>query len=245
MHQATVAQLLDLNRTFYREFAAAFGASRSVADPAIRWILPHVPPAATILDVACGNGRLALLLDVERPGSTYLGLDASLELVERARGHARHLTSTQVDFAVRDVTQPAWMRGLGVRRFDCVVALALLHHVPSAALRSQLMRDLATLAGSSGRVLVSTWQFLGSERLRRKIVPWNEVGLAREDVDPGDYLLDWKRGGRGIRYCHLVDDQELRRLAMAAGLRVAHMARTGGREGNLSLAAVLEPASSG
>jgi capsular polysaccharide biosynthesis protein len=58
-------------------------------------------------------------------------------------------------------------------------------------------------------------------------------------LDPGDYLLDWKRGGRGLRYCHLVDEAEIERLAAESGLRVCETFRAGGREGDLSLFAVL------
>jgi hypothetical protein len=28
------------------------------------------------------------------------------------------------------------------------------------------------------------------------------VGLSANDVDPGDYLLDWRSGGEGLRYIH-------------------------------------------
>ncbi len=66
---------------------------------------------------------------------------------------------------------------------------------------------------------MSAWQFTSSERLRRKIVPWATVGLRHEQVDTGDYLLDWERGGYGLRYCHLCGEDELRSLCRNAGLR--------------------------
>ena len=78
--------------------------------------------------------------------------------------------------------------------------------------------------------------------MRRKIVDWAEVGIPQEDLEPGDYLLDWKRGGRGLRYCHLVDEAEIGRLAARGGFRVRETFRAGGHEGNLSLVAVLEKA---
>jgi hypothetical protein len=71
------------------------------------------------------------------------------------------------------------------------------------------------------------------------MVDWSEAGIPEEALDPGDYLLDWKRGGRGLRYCHLVDEAEIERLAAESGLRVCETFRAGGREGDLSLFAVL------
>jgi hypothetical protein len=71
-------------------------------------------------------------------------------------------------------------------------------------------------------------------------VDWAEVGIAEETLDPGDYLLDWKREGRGLRYCHLVDEAEVERLAAESGFRVRETFRAGGREGDLSLFAALD-----
>jgi hypothetical protein len=42
-----------------------------------------------------------------------------------------------------------------------------------------------------------------------------------------------------LRYCHLVDEEELQQLATASGLRLLETFRAGGREGDLSLGAVL------
>jgi tRNA (uracil-5-)-methyltransferase TRM9 len=240
--QSITQKLLSLNREFYGMLAKAFDSSRSVWDPAVTCILPYVPAAAKVLDVGCGNGRLAQLLDSERSGGSYLGIDSSPELIAIARRHAVGLRSTCAEFVVGDVTRPGWLPDAGRDGFECVVALAVLHHIPSRELRLGLLGDLSMLVSRSGRIILSTWQFLDSDRLRRKIVPWDEVGLADDQVEPGDYLLDWRRGGPGLRYCHQVDEDEVRGLALASGLTVANIMRAGGREGTLSLVAVLEPA---
>lgn len=239
MDAATVQKLLALNRTFYAAFARPFADSRSVADPALTAILPYIPPRARVLDVGCGNGRLALLLDRERPGTTYLGIDATPELIAVARRWAETLTNVAAEFRVVDVTGPGWVSRVGNPTYDCVICLAVLHHLPGYELRARVLREMAGLLASDGRVILSTWQFLDSPRLRRKIVDWSEAGIASEALEPGDYLLDWQRGGRGLRYVHLMDEAEVERLAEASGLHVRETFRAGGREGNLSLVAVL------
>jgi tRNA (uracil-5-)-methyltransferase TRM9 len=247
MDGETVERLLALNREFYEALARPFAASRPASDPALTCILPYIPHRARVLDVGCGNGRLALLLDRERPGASYVGVDAAEELIEVARARTGQLTHISTEFRVTDVTRPGWGGALSgpapsalLRTgFDCAVALAVLHHVPSFDLRMEVLREVATLLEPGGCLILSTWQFLDSPRMRRKIVEWAEVGIAREVLEPGDYLLDWKRGGRGLRYCHLVDEAEVERLAAGSGLRVRETFRAGGREGNLSLFAVL------
>jgi len=237
MDQETIATLLALNREFYTALAGPFGASRPADDPALTPILAHIPQCARVLDVGCGNGRLALLLERERPGSSYVGVDAVPQWIEQARaGRGEHLAAS---FHVADVTQPGWAGALPPEPFDCAVALAVLHHIPSFELRAQVLRDVAAVLAPAGRLLLSTWQFTSHPRTRRKIVPWAAIDMAEEKLEPGDFLLDWKRGGYGRRYCHLVDEAELLRLAAAAGFQVTETFRAGGREGDLSLGAVL------
>jgi SAM-dependent methyltransferase len=236
----TVEKLLALNRAFYADFAQAFADSRSPTDPTLSSILPYIPVRARVLDVGCGSGRLALLLDRERPGATYVGIDAVPELIEVARAQASALNNIAPQFHVADIARPDWSLVIGSLIIDTVVCLATLHHIPSFKLRACALREMAGLLAPRGRVLLSTWQFLDSDRLRRKIVDWAEVGISEGALEPGDYLLDWKRGGRGLRYCHLVGETELRQLAAESGLSVRSTFRAGGREGNLSLFAVLD-----
>jgi tRNA (uracil-5-)-methyltransferase TRM9 len=240
MDEEIVEKLLALNREFYAAFAKPFAASRSLSDPALTSILPHIPQRARVLDVGCGNGRLALLLDRERPGATYLGVDAVPALIEVARVRGDRLANVAAEFRVADISRPGWSELLSAMSFDRVVALAVLHHIPSFDLRLQVVRESARLLEPGGRLILSTWQFLDNVRLRRKIADWAELGVAEETLEPGDYLLDWRRGGRGLRYCHLVDEAEVERLAAESGFCVRETFRAGGREGDLSLFAVLE-----
>jgi SAM-dependent methyltransferase len=232
-------KLLALNQGFYSQFATAFAESRPASDPALARILPHIPERARVLDLGCGNGRLACLLEHERPGCTYVGVDSVPELLAVARSRAQGLSRTDASFRLLDLAEPGWAARLPVGEFDCVLALALLHHVPGRERRASLLGEARTLLGCRAAVVISVWQFLDSARMRRKIRPWPEAGIASEQVDEGDYLLDWKKGGSGLRYCHLVDEEELNRLAAEAGLGVEEVFRAGGREGNLSLFGVL------
>ncbi len=242
MNEKTVARLLLLNRQFYAAFAGPFSRSRPASDPLLASIIPAIPPQARVLDVGCGNGRLALLLEEERPGTHYVGVDATAAMLEQARQAAGPLRRITTSFHLLDVTQRGWGDHLPLSTFDCAVVVALLHHIPSFDLRARLLQEIAALLEPAGRLILSTWQFLTSPRLRERIAPWNEVGIAEEDLETGDYLLEWRRGGRGLRYCHLIDREELGRLARVAGLTLQKTFPVGGRRGDLNLVAVLRPA---
>ena len=88
---------------------------------------------------------------------------------------------------------------------------------------------------------ISAWQFIRSERLKKKILPWDTINISQEEVDEGDYLLDWQRGGSGIRYVHLYNDKELKEIAAASGFRVVETFDSDGEGGKLGLYQVWEP----
>lgn len=82
---------------------------------------------------------------------------------------------------------------------------------------------------------MSNWQFTRSERLKTRIVPWSALGLDAGDVEAGDYLLSWERNGkRGLRYVHVLDEAEARRMAAVAGLSVTEVFRSDGVTGDLA-----------
>jgi hypothetical protein len=98
---------------------------------------------------------------------------------------------------------------------------------------------MAAHLSEDGRIILSNWQFLDSERQRRKITDWGRIGLTEDEVDNNDYLLTWKRGGTGYRYVCFIDELETERLAETAGLRCLNQFRSDGREGDLNLYSIL------
>ena len=68
-----------------------------------------------VLDLACGQGRLAR--ELARRGASVLGVDISAALIERARA-AEDDASRPIDYVLLDVTSPAALEG---DQFDVVV----------------------------------------------------------------------------------------------------------------------------
>ncbi|HBY06444.1 MAG TPA: hypothetical protein DEH22_01125, partial [Chloroflexi bacterium] len=91
-----------------------------------------------------------------------------------------------------------------------------------------------------GQFIHSNWQFLNSARLRQRVHPWPEIGLSEAEVEPGDYLLDWRRGGFGLRYVHHFSENELHTLADETGFRIIESFFSDGESGNLGLYQVWE-----
>ena len=139
-----------------------------------------------------------------------MGLDRSHELLA-----ARSPWPAGLEAVERDLADP-WPEG----PFDVVCCFATLHHIPGRAARQRLLARIAAALAPGATCMLSVWQFLHLERYRGRIVDWAEVGVDPAALEPGDVLLDWRRGPRALRYVHHYDPDELVDDCMAAGLPV-------------------------
>ena len=238
MDMQTQQRLLQINNDFYNSFADSFAATRYGAQPGWDRIIPHFPDPCQVLDLGCGNGRFTYFLDERLEQVDYVGLDGSKKLVEIAKKRSGDLVRTRAAFHDVDLNNSDWQ--IELNDFDVIVALAVLHHIPSFAARSTFLRAAANCLTPTGVLVLSNWRFAHNARMRKKIVPWQQVGLTDADVEPGDYLLDWKKDGIGYRYAHQLDEAEVAELAQQAELTVITQFHADGREGDLSLYSVLQ-----
>jgi tRNA (uracil-5-)-methyltransferase TRM9 len=233
MRPAVVEQLLSLNAEFYQTFARPFSQTRLRLQPGVRRLLPRLLEQESLLDLGSGNGELARTLALSGFGGHYSGLDFSPGLVAEAqRGLPANFDGV---FVQANLSDPGWKELLPRSRYAVALAFATLHHLPGEALRSGLVEQVRGLLEAGGLFIHSNWQFLRSERLQARIQPWSRVGLDEGDVEPGDFLLDWRQGGTGLRYVHHFGEAELAQLAEQSGFRVQETFYADGKSGELGL----------
>ena len=238
MNQATISKLLELNHQFYQTLAHQFSATRQRLQPGVARLLASLPPEANILDLGCGNGELARLLARGVHQGVYTGLDFSAELLSEARHNLP--TSFKATFHQVDLGSPSWDGVLPLPRYDIILAFAVLHHLPGQQLRQAVLQTVSRYLVSGGKFIHSEWQFLNSPRLRQRLQPWGSVDLSDEDVEAGDYLLDWRQGGYGLRYVHHFSPEELEALAHETGFAILEAFLSDGAGGKLGLYQVWE-----
>jgi len=243
----TARKLIQLNHQFYQTFALQFSASRQRLQPGVRRILeqgfPSNPAAlsleADILELGCGNGELARELARRGQRGAYIGLDFNAELLEKARQIVP--VTFQGSFLLISLDSADWEQPIPNASFDVILAFAVLHHLPGDELRCQVLHKARRLIKPQGCFIHSEWQFLNSPRLRGRIQPWEQAGLNVADVDPDDYLLDWRSGGYGLRYVHHFSTSELDGLANKTGFQVIETFLSDGEGGNLGLYQLWKP----
>lgn len=242
MDSATVLRLLELNREFYTRFGEAFSATRKRIQPGVRRVLELLQGDENILDLGCGNGELARELAKRGQRGSYLGLDFSLPLLREAESQPegfsvsfKEVDLTQLSVISDQLLALSRVEGSGIDRWSLITAFAVLHHIPSRELRLGMLQTVHGLLKPDGLFIHSNWQFLNSERLKARIQPWEAAAGPGWDVEAGDYLLDWRSGGAGLRYVHHFDETELAELAQAAGFHVIETFYSDGETGNLGL----------
>jgi len=249
MDTNTLQKLIDLNQQFYQTFALQFSATRMRLQPGAMLILDKLSSEKNILDLGCGNGEIALALSRTNHYGSYTGLDFNDEMlnITRERVNENTYSSTlKVNLLKADLTTSNWIDVLPQPQYDAVLALAVLHHIPGNKLRRNLIKTIRKLlkeknnSNYAGRFYLSNWQFLNSPRLRNHIVPWETVGLTSKDVEDGDYLIDWRSGGYGIRYVHHFDEYELATIAVETGFNLKETFFSDGDGGILGLYQIWE-----
>ena len=195
-----------------------------------------------ILDLGCGNGEVWRFLSKTGKPCQYMGLDFSPELLGIARQTASHSEqqrgsdiSSSAVFWERNLSSPDWDDDLPEASFEIVLAFAVLHHLPGNLLRKQFLTKVHRLLAPGRKFYFSVWQFLNSPRLKARIQEWEQVGLSASQVEPGDYLLDWRQGGTGFRYVHHFSQDELGKFAEECGYRISDTYLSDGEGGKLSL----------
>jgi SAM-dependent methyltransferase len=262
MDAFTRRQLLALSADFYRAHAAEFDASRG-HHPWPGWsrVVAALPAASAgsdpaqgaplrVLDIGCGNGRLAAFLhealleaSPEKPrGLAYLGVDANAALLDAARARltpdvASGVRLLEQDFLTSTSPGSALPRG----PFDLIAVFGVLHHVPGRDWRLALLRAARDRLAAGGLLALAAWQFAGRPRFARRQVDWAELpavlgtSLNLEALEPGDQLLRFGSDPElPPRYCHQVADEELDALPAELDLALEADFRADGAEGDLN-----------
>jgi len=250
MDSSTAKRLIELNRAFYTRFGDSFSATRHRIQPGVRRVLESLKGDESILDLGCGNGELARELAKRGHRGSYLGVDFSLPLLGEAEtqpegGAVAPWRQFSSRFLQADLTQLAVVSEQlsGIGGWSMVTAFAVLHHIPSNELRLDILRIVHQVLKTEGVFIHSNWQFLNSEKLKARIQPWEVAAMSASEVDVGDYLLDWRSGGNGLRYVHHFDEAELDELAKKSSFRIMDTFYSDGESGNLGLYQVWKPIS--
>lgn len=244
MNETVSKKLLDINDKFYQSFGAAFAETRHRIQPGVQRIVEEWIKLGNWLDIGCGSGVLGQRLAQSGLQGSYLGLDFSEPLLAEACQGAANLSAHpgfELAYKPANLMLHNWPDGLQSNSYDGILAFAVFHHLPGAEKRRQIVAQIHSLLKSGGIFIHSEWQFDRNPKLAVRVQPWSMAGLSDDDVEQGDYLLDWRHyiAGQtdepGLRYVHLFTESELKELAASTGFKILDQFDSDGKTGNLGL----------
>jgi hypothetical protein len=130
--------------------------------------------------------------------------------------------------------------------WDLAVAFGLLHHIPAARLRQLFVDRMAELVRPGGLLVLTFWDYLPLPRFQRRLASWKDYNrttsqpLDLAQLEPGDTLLRWGKGGSEVRYCHQVSDEEIDVLLALLPCTPIDRFRADGHLGTLNRYLILE-----
>lgn len=191
--------LLKLNKNFYLKTQEYFNTSRQFYWEGWKKLLPYLQDlqgqTLKVLDLGCGNGRFGNWLAGQR-SINYTGLDNNQYLLDAA---AKKLPHARLIF--HDLTTPWPIKD----KFDLIVLMAVLHHLPTKTARLNILLRAKKLLKPGGIMFLSFWEF---DKAKGK------------KIGDNDYILSWKLGVTAKRYCHFYSQNEINELLKSLKLKL-------------------------
>lgn len=205
----------QINQHFYTSVAESFATTRETPWEGFLPILAYINEGNSLLDLACGNGRLYHFLE-KYIKVNYNGSDTSAELLEKARASG-----------VPNLIHKNWELSLAQNnQYDVVTCFGFLHHLSSV---EQLTSLFDQAYHHADIVIISRWNcIMNTSLMARQLDLTSFAGqnflkhynLDAEEFTTFEFLLDWQRSVEAIRYVRYWTDQELQVIWNKLGLKI-------------------------
>lgn len=170
----------------------------------------YVSPGESVLDLGCGNGRIADL--IREIKAHYTGMDLSPDMIAIAQK-----LRPQYPFAVGSILDT----GFDDNTFDHVLMIASFHHVPSQEKRVQGLKEVKRILKPGGKIIMNNWNLHQWIFLKHRLRANAEKLLGHHQRDYNDLIIPWKSSTgelKAERYYHSFTKKEVRTLAHKADL---------------------------
>lgn len=208
MKREVAQQILIENRESYNTMAGEFSASRGKFWEELAFLAEHALPGQRVLDIGCGNGRFYPLLH-ER-GAIYTGLDSSAKLLAEAGRAYPEATFTEGDATALPFPDQS---------FDIAFSFAVIHHIPSKALREKFIAEAARVLIPGSTFVITTWDLWSPRHFLKFLQSAISSIIGSSSLDVGDAWLTFGKA-KQKRYLHAFTVRELKKLLTRNGFTI-------------------------
>ena len=120
-----------------------------------------IRPGDTVVDLGCGPATQLAMVAELNPTCSFIGVDLSAEMLERAERHVSSKGLTNVSFLVSDITS---IDRLATASADVIMSTVALHHLPTAAHLDRAFAEAARILKPGGGLYLVDFGHLKSEK---------------------------------------------------------------------------------
>ena len=162
MDKIYAKKISEDTRRNYNLIADDFSRTRRNLWPELSFLKEYVENGDKILDLGCGNGRLAELFKDKE--IEYIGIDNSEKLIELAKNR---YAAEKIRFIATDGVNLPFPENY----FDKIFSIAVLHHIPSRELRLKFLSEARRVLKKDGIAVFTVWNL------------WQKKGIKFQDAD--------------------------------------------------------------
>lgn len=203
MKKKQALQLLKQTQETYNTIAHSYSQTKRPAiwshiDEYTQYLQKH----SRVLDVGCGDGRLAHLLQSYKV--SYTGVDISKTFIDIAKSKHGHLGTFQ---RTNGIHLP-----FKQETFDHIFAIGVIHHIPGKELRKEWLEELRRVLKPNGHLTITAWANLKQQYRTQQIQNNLKILIRRTNLDWNSLWIPWKKDQETpqLRYYHIFTKRSLR-----------------------------------
>jgi len=153
----------------------------------------------SVLDIGCGNGRLLESLKNQGWAGQYLGIDASVNMLQEAQK-----IYPQCRFLALDMLDISEIK----ESFDAIFFIASFHHLSTIQDRVKVLFEVKKKLNEGGVIFFINWNLYSEENTKK---------YAKNQTSPQEFQI---KIGEYARYYHGFMQEELQMLFLEGGFTI-------------------------
>lgn len=216
MREKKAQKILQSVKDTYSAIAEDFSNTRKGISKDFNHLLEYINKNGFILDVGCGNGRLASFLQEKMPDAKYLGMDNNEQFIKIAKNFnpgSHFIFGDQLDLPVDE------------NLADTILNVRSFHHLPSKNLRLKSLKEMRKVLKNEGTLIITVWDLWQRKYFFPLIFASLRSILTLGSYSYNDVFISWGKNHK--RYYHAYTLKELCGIVKMSGFKIIKTGKIG------------------
>ena len=209
MREKTAKKVLKQVKHSYNLIADDFSRTRSYIGKEFELFTPYIKNNSTIVDLGCGNGRLANFIKDSKLPVKYMGIDNNenfLKIAKKKYPKEKFIIGDQLKIPLEKETT------------DVLLNIRSFHHLPSKKMRLTALAEMKRILKKEGILIISVWDLWQRKYLKALVLALFRCVFTLGNYDYNDTFIPW--GKTTNRYYHAFTARELKKIVEKAGFTI-------------------------